>query len=226
MNVKLKLTILTGCLCFVTAVLKAQEGIVVKKNGYSLRFKSNAPTFTADLQQRLTKTFFAVYPALVKEFNPKSSKHVTFFIDTAYKGVAATSNDVVVFNPVYMQNHPKDIDVVTHEVMHIVQGYGYSAGPVWMTEGIADYVRNKYGVDNAGADWTMPEANASQSYTNSYRITGRFFTWMDNRVKNGMIKTIDKSLRDHVYTPAIWKELTGKNIDELWAEYLKNPDLS
>jgi len=122
-----------------------------------------------------------------------------------------------------MMAHPKDIDVVTHEVMHIVQEYGYSAGPVWLTEGIADYARAKFGVDNAGANWTLPEYKASQSYTNSYRVTARFFIWIEKNVKPGFVKDVDAQLRKHTYTENTWKGETGKTLDELWADYSANP---
>ena len=204
--------------------LKAQD--IIRKNGYTLTFESNYAAFDPALKKRLVETFFTVYPKLAKEYNPATSKEVTFFVDTAYKGVAATSNGRVVFSPVYMGKHPQDVDVVTHEVMHIVQNYGESIGPGWLTEVIADYARYQFGVDNAGANWTLPEVKPTQSYKNSYRITARFFAWMEAKVKPGIVKTVDKSLRDHTYTDGIWKNITGKNLDELWADYLKNPAIA
>lgn len=204
--------------------LKAQD--VSRKSGYTLTFESNFAALDPQLKKRLTETFFTVYPKLAKEYNPATSKQVKFFVDTAYKGVAATSNDRVVISSIWMIKHPEDIDVVTHEVMHIVQNYGNSAGPGWLTEGIADYARYKFGVDNAGAKWTLPDVKPTQSYKNSYRITARFFAWMEAKVKPGIIKAVDKSLRDHTYTNEIWKTMTGKNLDELWADYIKNPAIA
>ncbi len=46
------------------------------------------------------------------------------------------------------------------------------------------------------------------------------------KVKPGIIKVVDKSLRDHTYTDGIWKTMTGKNLDELWADYIKNPAIA
>lgn len=204
--------------------LKAQD--VTRKNGYTLTFESNFADLNPQLKKRLIETFFIVYPKLAKEYNPGTSKEVRFFVDTAYKGVAATSNGRVVFSSAYMAKHPQDVDVVTHEVMHIVQDYGESVGPGWLTEGIADYARYQFGVDNAGANWTLPEVKLTQSYKNSYRITARFFAWMEAKVKPGIVKAVDKSLRNHTYNDEIWKTMTRKNLDELWAEYLKNPALA
>ncbi|WP_316804059.1 basic secretory protein-like protein [Pedobacter nototheniae] len=205
------------------AKLKAQE--TVKKNGYTLTFESNFEALNPQLKKRLIETFFVVYPKLAKEYNPKTLKTVKFFVDTAYKGVAATSNGKVTYSSIWMVKHPEDIDVVTHEVMHIVQDYGNSVGPGWLTEGIADYARYKFGVDNAGAKWALPDVKPEHTYKNSYRITARFFAWIEKNVKAGTIKAVDASLRDHTYTDAIWTNLTGKDLDALWADYVKNPTL-
>ena len=203
--------------------LQAQE--VIKKKGYTLTFESNFAELDPKLKKRLIETFFIVYPKLAKEYNPNTLKDVKFFVDTAYKGVAATSNGKVTYSSIWMIKHPEDIDVVTHEVMHIVQDYGRSVGPGWLTEGIADFARSKFGIDNAGAKWALPDLKPEHTYKNSYRITARFFTWIEKKVKPGTIKAVDASLRDHTYTAEIWTKLTGKDLDGLWADYVKNPQL-
>lgn len=221
---KIFLLSLLACLSLAPfSKLNAQE--ITKKNGYTLSFESNFAALDPQLKKRLIETFFIVYPKLAKEYNPKTLKEVKFFVDTSYKGVAATANGKVTFSSIWMVKHPEDIDVVTHEVMHIVQDYGNSVGPGWLTEGIADYARYKFGVDNAGAKWTLPALKPEHSYKNSYRITARFFAWIEKKVKSGTIKAVDASLRDHTYTAAIWPKLTGKDLDALWADYVKNPEL-
>ncbi|WP_316831213.1 basic secretory protein-like protein [Pedobacter aquatilis] len=223
----MKKIILAGILFFLAIVpfSKVQAQEIIKKKGYTLTFESNFQALDPKLKKRLIETFFEVYPKLAKEYNPNTLKEVKFFVDTNYKGVAATSNGKVTFSSIWMVKHPEDIDVVTHEVMHIVQDYGRSVGPGWLTEGIADYVRSKFGVDNAGAKWTLPALKPEHSYKNSYRITARFFTWIEKKVKPGTIKAVDASLRDHTYTAEIWTKLTGKDLDALWADYVKNPEI-
>lgn len=217
------LTSLAIIALFPLSKLAAQE--TIKKNGYTLSFESNDAALDLKLKKRLIETFFVVYPKLAKEYNPNTLKSVQFFVDTAYKGVAATANGKVTYSSIWMDKHPEDIDVVTHEVMHIVQDYGNSVGPGWLTEGIADYARFKFGVDNAGAKWTLPALKPEHSYQNSYRITARFFAWIEKKVKEGTIKAVDASLRDHTYQSEIWATLTGKDLDALWADYTKNPEL-
>lgn len=196
-----------------------------KKHGYTLVFVNKDPNIAPDLQSKLTQTFFAVYPKLVKEYNTKAKKEVLFVVDTAYKAVAEASGGRILFSAGYMKAHPTDVDVVTHEGMHVVQEYGYGSGPVWLTEGVADYVRYKFGYDNVGSKWLLPEFSDKHSYKNSYRITGRFFVWLEENKKPGLIKAIDSQLRSKTYSEQSWKELTGQTLDELWADYAKSPQV-
>lgn len=218
---------LTVCLATAfCAVAHAQSTQVIEKKGYKLTFINQDAAFSSKLKDRLIETFFIVYPKLEKEYNKKTAKNVTFVIDTAYDGVAATANARVVFSSKYMTKYSGDIDVVTHEVMHIVQDYGNSGGPGWLTEGIADYARYKFGVDNPGAHWELPAFKSTQHYSNAYRITARFLVWIEKNVKPGLVKTFDKQLREHTFTNESWKKETGKTVDELWAAYAAHPELS
>lgn len=194
----------------------------ISRKAYTLIFINKDATFAKEgnaVKQRMIDAFFLVYAAEAETFNKNTLNKVTFVIDPAYDGVAATGNGIVTFNPKWMLKKPTDLDVVTHEVMHIVQDYGDSNGPGWLTEGIADYARAVFGVDNAGAGWYLPKFKSTQSYTNSYRITARFFLWVEKNIKPGLVITLDAKLRDHTYTDKTIKDLTGKTFDQLWADY-------
>jgi len=197
----------------------------ITKGVYTLIFINKDSAFSDVTKQRMTEAFFTVYPQLVQRFNADARKKVVFIIDPGYKGVAATSGGVIRYNPQWLKDHPSDIDVVTHEIMHVVQAYGSGGGPGWLTEGIADYVRNQYGVANTAGGWSMPDYNPKQNYNNSYRITARFLTWLEKNVKSNLVNELDAVMRSHSYNEEIWKKLTGKTIEELWTSYSQNPAL-
>ncbi len=220
----MKTLLLSLCLAFSMAAF-AQTPEVTKKGGYTLTFSSNDPDLDPAVKERLISTFFKVYPELAKEYNKKTAKEVFMMVDTAYAGVAATGNAHVRISSKWMHKKPEDIDVVTHEVMHIVQDYGHSTGPGWLTEGIADYARNQFGINNEAAQWTLGDYKPGSNYNNAYRVTARFLLWIENHHKKGIVKLLDKQMRDHTYTDGVWKDQTGKTLDELWAEYIANPAL-
>ncbi len=215
---------LTFVACVAAVSVSAQKNIrVVDKNGYNLTLINQDATLDTALLTRMENTFFKVYPELAAAYNPKTLKDVTIVIDTAYKGVAETDNGKVTISSAWMHKRPEDIDVITHEVMHIVQDYGESVGPGWLTEGIADYARYKFGVNNDAAKWSLTPYKAGQNYDNAYRITARFLVWIEAKAKSGIVKTLDAQLRQHTYTDNSWKQLTGKTVDELWKTYIQNP---
>ncbi|MDO3644785.1 basic secretory protein-like protein [Mucilaginibacter sp. L3T2-6] len=219
----MKKILLSIVLLSAITIADAKNEKVYVKGGYKLTLTNNDATLDTAELTRLVKTFFTVYPQLAAEYNPGTLKEVTMAVDTAYKGVAATADGKVTIASSWLHKRPEDIDVVTHEVMHIVQDYGESVGPGWLTEGIADYARNKFGVNNTAAKWSLPEFKPTQNYDNAYRVTARFLYWIEEKKKPGIVKELDSQLRKHTYTDNAWKQLTGKTVDELWKEYAANP---
>jgi hypothetical protein len=138
---------------------------------------------------------------------------------------AATSGNNIIFSAKWLHEHPADTDTVTHELMHVVQAYP-SSDPSWLTEGIADYVRNKYGTNNEPAGWYMTEYSPGQIYENSYRITAHFLTWLENRILPSIVNDLDFHMRQQTYNKYTWQQLTGNTVDELWDQYARESILS
>jgi basic secretory peptidase family protein len=207
---------------------RAQAGIsqdTITRGKYTLIFINKEPGFDTVTRQKMIAAFFKVYPIEAKRFNKHTLGKVVFVIDPTYEGVAETEAGVARYNPRWLKSHPEDIDVVTHEVMHIVQDYRHD-GPGWLTEGIADYVRYVYGVNNVKGGWTLPDYRASQSYNNAYRITARFLVWVEKNKNRHIVDKMDAAMRDGTYTPELWVKLTGKTLDALWTEYGGNPTVA
>lgn len=205
-----------------------ESGVIVSrdsisKNGFTLLFINKDSALNPVTKQRMMDAFFTVYPQQVERFNKEARRKVIFVVDPEYKGVAAASNGIIRYSPKWLRDQPEDIDVVTHEVMHVVQSYPGGAGPGWLTEGIADYVRFRYGINNPAANWSLTPFKENHSYTNSYRITARFLVWLEAKKNDGLVNELDNAMRTKSYTPEIWNKLAGNSLDELWQEYAGDP---
>jgi hypothetical protein len=196
----------------------------ITRGKYTLVIINDQPDFDPVTRQKMIEVFFTVYPQEAQRFNRETLKRVEFFIDPTYTGVAETGDGVARYNPQWLKNHPEDIDVVTHEVMHIVQDYR-KYNPGWLTEGIADYVRYVYGVNNLRSEWILPAYKPTQNYTNAYRVTARWLLWVEKNYNKDLVDKLDDALRAGSYSPDLWVKLTGKTLDELWSEYGKSPAL-
>ncbi|SHM46172.1 Peptidase [Chitinophaga jiangningensis] len=198
--------------------------VIYTSNGYKLTFTNNASGFDDATRQKFVNMYFSIYPQLLNRFYTGATKQVTFVIDPNYTGVAYTSGTTVTYSAAWLSSHPQDVDVLTHEVMHVVQAYT-GGTPGWLTEGIADYVRYKYGVNNGPAGWSLPAWSSTQSYTNSYRVTARFLAWLELHVSSTIITSLNTALRNQTYTSNTWNQLTGKSVDQLWTDYSNSPAL-
>ncbi len=209
----------------VSFIYKEDGNEVYERKGYTLTVVNKAVGLDGAVKNSLVETFFTVYPVLARYYNENTAREVEFIIDPEYKGVAEAGGGRVRISPHWLKDHPADFDLVTHEVMHLVQSYPGQAGPWWVTEGIADYVRYVYGCDNARGGWFLPGYSPDQNYNNGYRVTARFFLWIENKVSPGFVKRLDHAMRTGNFSDGIWKKLTGRNINELWKQYGKNPAL-
>lgn len=203
--------------------VQGQQSEVFKKDGTTLIFSNSDPDFNEEVKTGLIETFFHVLPNLSSTFNPEVITTMELMIDTSYTGVAYASNGKITISSNWLKENPKDLDVITHEVMHIVQNYPPNSAPGWLTEGIADYARYMYGVDNEGAQWYLPDFSPEHSYKNSYRITARFLLWISKNYNQEIVISLDDKIRKNSYSSILWEDLTGKSLDELWESYSKNP---
>jgi len=211
-----------ACALVAAAPAAGAENRTVERDGYKLVFKDRSRSADQALADRMIDTFFAVYPRLAGDFNPAAPRKVKFVIDPRYHDVAYTKHNRVSFNPDWFKRQPRDIDAVTHELMHVVQHYGKCArAPIWLTEGIADYARSKYGVDNAGAGWSLPAIGPDNRYTDGYRVTAAFLFWMEGNGHPGLVKALDADLRACTYGEDDWQKLAGTDLETAWTAFPK-----
>nr|HBK47288.1 Basic Secretory protein [Xanthomonadaceae bacterium] len=197
------------------------------RDGVSVTYRDAADALDAAMRERIIETFFNAYSRQRREFNPGAPDKALITIDPGYDGIAYVGSDdwaTMTINPAWLVKHPGDTDLVTHEAMHIVQGYpdyGNDKAPTWLVEGIADYARDRYGIDNAGGGWALPaEVRPGQNYDSGYRVSGAFLKWGEAR-HPGLVRALDHALRSGSYAPALWTERTGHDVAALWRQYVQ-----
>jgi hypothetical protein len=118
---------------------------------------------------------------------------------------------------------------VVHELVHIVQEYGRARRvnpdaartPGWITEGIPDYIRwFLYEPQAKGAEITQRNL-ARARYDGNYRITANFLNWVVEKYDKQLIQKLNVAAREGKYAEDLWKEYTGKTLQELGDEWRK-----
>lgn len=203
----------------------------ITQGQYTLIFKNKDTIYQQkgdSSRKALERTFFIVYPKITAYFNPSAPRKVTVIIDPTYNepgDIAYTSNTTIVLNPAWVLQNQQDVDVITHESTHVAQQYssgGYVPG--WLVEGIAEYSRNKFGVNNAAVGWYIPDYADGDKYTDGYTTVARFILWAEAKYKPGIAQILDKQLRAGTYSDTdSWVTLTGSTFGQLWSAYVLNP---
>ena len=132
------------------------------------------------------------------------------------KGVAHASGGTITISRKWIRDHPQDLGMVLHEMVHVIQAYPPQKDHWWLTEGIADYIRF-WLCEPSG----QPKINrATDHYRKGYRVTGAFLAWVERTQDPLIIRKCHAALRKGIYTDALFKENTGKDLDALWQEFI------
>lgn len=116
---------------------------------------------------------------------------------------------------------------VVHEMVHVVQNYrrvrrddtNATRMPGWLVEGIPDYIRwFLYEPQTKGAEITARNLSRAK-YDASYRITGNFLNWASAKYDTNLVQKLNAAGREGKYREGLWKELTGKSVEELGADW-------
>jgi hypothetical protein len=167
------------------------------------------------------------YPIIVKMLAAEgysAPKRFSITFSPSISGVAATGGTrIYCAGRWFKQNlQGEAVGAVVHEMVHVVQQYrrirGGKPNPGWMVEGLADYIR-----------WFCYEAKSKRPrvdpararYTDSYRTTAAFMNYVVENCDKDLIGKLNNAMRQGKYGSELWKEYTGKTIDELWAQYVK-----
>lgn len=165
--------------------------------------------------------------ALVEEWHPIISRllasdgfdpptEVQLDFKKGMRGVAATSGDRVSIAASWIERHPEDFGMVIHELVHVIQSYPPSRAG-WLVEGIADYIRFHHYEPQVKLAIADP---ARASYRDSYRTTAQFLIWLESKYDKGIVPKLNAALRQRKYRDELFREITGKDLDALWAEFV------
>ncbi|KAH8119975.1 hypothetical protein DFH11DRAFT_21280 [Phellopilus nigrolimitatus] len=105
------------------------------------------------------------------------------------------------------------LGVIVHEMVHCFQYNAKGSCPGGLIEGIADYVRLKAGF--SPPHWKR----GGSRWDEGYQTTGYFLEWIENTFGQDFVRRLNGSMRDKKYNEGIFKEFTGKAVDELWKMY-------
>jgi hypothetical protein len=163
------------------------------------------------------ESFWANTAALLYSdgFITPNAVHVVYRTGPDVTAVAGTSGGVITVNSKWCRAHPEDTGLTVHETAHVIQSTPYD--PVWMVEGIADYIRwIKFEPEHY-----RPRINTrTATYHDSYRTTATFLAWCELHYDSRLVTKLNQDIRFGTYSNDLFKRYCGKDVDTLWAEFV------
>jgi len=194
---------------------------------------TKAPALTEWSEKELLPVIEEWYPKLVAMLPSdgyRAPDQVTFEYRDDMGGTPAyaTGNRIALSAPWYAGQLTREAKgCAVHEMGHVVQNYWRARQtnrnpketPGWITEGICDYIRwFLYEPQSNGAHIR----NASQAkYDASYRTTANFLDWVIKEKDKELLKKLNAAAREGKYEEKLWKDWTGKTVQELGEEWKK-----
>ena len=199
-------------------VIESEPAVTVFK--YPVEFIVNvddAPEMKA-WAEKAARVCERQYPMICEELKSDGFKPphlIRMRLRKNYRGVAATSGDRITGSVAYFKDRPGDVGAMVHETVHVVQRYRTRNNPGWLVEGIADYVRFfKYEPGKLG------RLNPNRArYDGSYRVTAAFLAYLTEKYDKEIVRKLNKVMREGEYREAVFKQLTGKTVQELGEEW-------
>ncbi len=131
-----------------------------------------------------------------------------------------TSGATIQVSLKWITQHPDDFGMVIHELTHVIQNYpSDKTTPGWLVEGIADYIRYwKYEPEIPRQRLDPKTAD----YHQGYGTTGAFLAWLVQKYDRRIVLRLDAALRVKAYHPKLFQDVTGKSLDDLWQEFVRD----
>lgn len=190
----------------------------------SLTIEGDITPEMAPVAGKLAALFYESYPELLKRYeNPDkfAARKIKLIFKKGIKVPGYSHRDSVTVSVEWLEKHPDDIGLFTHELTHLVQAYPNS-NPGWLTEGIADYARHKFGPRDQS--WRLPrKLRPEQSYKNSYGVTARFLVWLDEK-HPGTVDKLHRQMQQRKFELEDFEKFTGQDVETLWRECVKELD--
>jgi hypothetical protein len=172
----------------------------------------------AEMTARECERQYPMINEALKTDGYKPAQRIALKLDPGYEGVAYANGTRIVGSVKFFKAHPDDVGAMIHETCHVVQRYrgrGENRNPGWLVEGVADHVRFfRYEPENLGP------INARRArYNASYRVTAAFLEYVARKYDADLVLKLNQAMRDGNYREDIFKELTGKTVQELDEEW-------
>jgi hypothetical protein len=174
--------------------------------------------FAAKSKMLVEEWYPRINEILFEKGHPLPATEITLIFEPM-KGVAHTKNSQIHISAEWVtKKAPNDYGMVAHELTHVVQDYK-GKGEGWLTEGIADYIRDRHYEPGVRHQRIDPDTG---SYRQGYGVAASFLIWLEKQKNKDVVRKLNIASHDGVYRHELFTELCGTDLDALWKEFAES----
>lgn len=169
----------------------------------------------------LANTCQSAYPQIMSHLGTVAATpdpHVITLTDSGFSGGAVaytnTATGSIAVSISYMRSQPTDMGMIVHELTHVVQSYSYQTVPVWIVEGMADYMRYTLGYSTS---WSYFHCDSTDRYTSGYGCGAALLKYIERVYRPTVVKDLHATIRANQYSDNLFINYTGKTLEQLYA---------
>jgi hypothetical protein len=171
----------------------------------------------AEAAKKLVEDWYPVVLALLSTQDYKKPNEIKLIFKKEIEVPAYASGDGITINAKWIAEHPDDLGMVIHELVHVLQQYPRNrANTGWLVEGIADFIR-WWRYEPEGP---RPRITENSKMTDGYRVTAHFLAWAGKKYDLRLVPSLDSVLRKGEDPMPVFEKLCGKPADEVWKEFV------
>ena len=184
-------------------------------NTFTVTIDSSTAPDMAPWAEKMRQTAVKTYPAICTKLGTKP-RDVSIELTKEFprKTPAATSGSHIKLSVGWGREHPNDTGALIHELTHVAQAYP-KYDPVWLVEAIADYIRFWVYEEPSKRPRINPKTD---DYRQGYQPAAAFLAWIEQKYDPQIVTKLNAALQKTAYSDDLFREYTGKNLDELWQE--------
>lgn len=208
-------------------LIEAEQKVLINGVEHRLEFAAD-PNGHADmvpLANRMRDSYFQFYPRIIGwlgvPVNQAPENIIVTFCSDIKHPARAVGKQIEVSVP-HLRRDPSDAEgLFVHELSHVIQAFKPGA-PSWFTEGSADYVRFRAFPTSPWARENRKHQTAKDQPFGHYWKSTAFLLWIEENRRKTIVREMTVHCRNGTYRPALWKELTGSDLDTLAGEYAES----
>ncbi|KAG8368438.1 hypothetical protein BUALT_Bualt15G0045500 [Buddleja alternifolia] len=173
--------------------------------------------YTNQILQTINHFIWDIFQQYTSE-DQKQVPSVKLYVHEYDGAEAITYGEQINVSSIYLAGYQGNLkweftSLIHHELTHVFQWDGEGHAPTGLIEGMADYMILKSNYYPAG----FAKPGQGETWDQGYDFTARFLEYCEE-LESGFVANLNKKMRND-YSDDYFEELTGKKVDQLWAEY-------